>query len=267
MTGRALRRRHLAAARRIVVKIGSSLLAPGGRGVRRDWVRALCAQVADLRRRRREVVLVSSGAIATGRGLLGVARRPGSVAERQALAAVGQPELMRAWAEGFRRFRIPVAQVLLTRDDLTTARRRAHARRALAALLAHGVVPVVNENDIVAVEEIRMGDNDLLSAHVARFVAADALVILSDVDGLYVGPPRAGAARMDIVRRVTPTVRGWAGRGPGSAVGSGGMRTKLDAAARATREGVPVVIARGTDRQILTRVMAGDSVGTLFLPS
>jgi len=264
-----LRARWLGRARRLVVKVGSNLLAPGGKGVRPERLRALADQVARLRRQGRDVVIVSSGAIASGMRLLPASRRSANMVEKQALAAVGQPELMRAYAEAFSRRRLVVAQVLVTRDDLHVASRRANARRTLLALLRHGVVPIVNENDTVAVEEIRMGENDMLSAHVTGLTAADALVILTDVDGLFDGHPgrQRTARRIDVVRRITPEVRRRAGHGAGSAVGTGGMRTKLEAAARVTRAGRPVLIARGTDRNVLVRALRGESVGTLFLPS
>jgi len=264
----ALRVRLLGRARRLVVKLGSNLLAPEGRGVRPDRLRALADQVADLKRQGREIIIVSSGAIASGMRLLPRARRSAAMVHQQALAAVGQPELMRAYAAAFHRRRLVVAQVLLTREDLLVPSRRDNARRTLLALLRYGVVPVVNENDTVAVDEIRMGENDMLSARVARLADADALIILTDVNGLYDGHPARNlrARRIDVVRGVTARVRRFAGSGAGSAVGTGGMRTKLDAAARFTRDGRPVLIARGTDQAVLVRAMRGDSLGTLFVP-
>lgn len=281
-----LRVRLLGRARRLVVKLGSNLLAPEGRGVRPDRLRALADQVAALKRQGREIVIVSSGAIASGLRLLPAVRptfggrrssgtrsrprmrRSAAMVHQQALAAVGQPELMRAYAAAFHRRRLVVAQVLLTREDLLVPSRRDNARRTLLALLRYGVVPIVNENDTVAVDEIRMGENDMLSARVARLTGADALIILTDVDGLHDGHPArdARARRIDVVRGVTARIRRFAGPGAGSAVGTGGMRTKLDAAARLTRDGRPVLIARGTDRDVLVRAVRGDSLGTLFLP-
>ncbi len=269
MTDPAARRKFLGGAKRLVVKLGSSLLAPASRAERRARLRALAEQIAALRRGGRDVVLVSSGAIASGMRLLGVKRRPAGVVAQQALAGIGQPELMRAYAEAFARHRMPVAQVLVTRDDLRDPRRRRNARRALGELLRLGTVPVVNENDTVAVEEIRMGDNDLLSAYVTLLSDADALILLTDVDGLYDGHPRRSpsAARLGVVRAVSPAVRRLAGRAPGSEVGSGGMRTKIEAAGLATRAGHAVLIARGNDRRVLLRALAGEDLGTLFLPA
>ncbi len=263
----ASRLRHLGRAKRIVVKLGSSLLAPEDHGVRASRMAALASQVARLRKGRRQVILVSSGAIASGMRMLGLSSRPKNVVAKQALAAYGQPELMRAYADAFARHRIRVAQVLLTSDDLRSRSRFLHARAALAHLLSQGAVPIVNENDIVAVEEIRMGDNDELSAHVAVLAHADALVLLTDVDGLHTGRPGTnGASRIPEVRSVTSAIRRIADHRPGSGVGSGGMASKVRAAARAARRGIPALVARGTDRDVLVRAVAGADLGTLFLP-
>jgi len=259
----------LGGAKRLVVKLGSSLLAPEGTSVRTERLSALAAQVAELHAQGREVVLVSSGAIASGMRLLGLAHRPAAVEEKQALAAVGQPELMRAYAEAFARHRLFTAQVLLTSDDIMARKRFLNARKGLLALLARGVVPIVNENDMVAVDEIRLGDNDLLSAHVAVLVHADVLVLLTDVDGLHTGRPGrdAGARRLDVVEAVTAEIRKMAGQTPGSGVGSGGMLTKVRAADQVTKAGHAVLIARGTDTQVLLRAVAGEALGTFFLPA
>jgi len=268
IAGTGSRRRLLGGAKRIVVKLGSSLLAPEDRGVRASRLAALASQVARLRRSGRQIILVSSGAIASGMRLLGLRSRPVNVVAKQALAAYGQPELMRAYADAFFRHRIHVAQVLLTSDDLRSRARFLHARAALQHLLIQGAVPIVNENDIVAVEEIRMGDNDELSAHVAGLVRADALILLTDVDGLHTGRPGTnGAARIPEVRSVTAVIRRIADHRPGSGVGTGGMGSKVRAAARAAGAGIPALVARGTDRDVLIRAVAGADLGTLFLPS
>ncbi len=175
-----LRKAVLVPAHRVVVKVGSSLLAPEGRRIRRGRIGSLASQVASLRAAGRQVIIVSSGAIASGMQVLALRHRPAAVEQKQALAAVGQPELMRAWGEALRRHGLRAAQVLLTADDLQARSRCLNARRALAALLERGLVPVVNENDVVAVEEIRMGDNDSLSALVALFCGADALVLVTE---------------------------------------------------------------------------------------
>jgi len=256
-----------ASAKRVVVKIGSSLLAPEGTKVREERVRSFATQVAALRKSGREVIIVSSGAIASGMRLLGMKSRPSSVEQKQALAAIGQPELMRLYASCFGRRGLRVAQVLLTQDDLRDRKRFLNARGALEAILARKVIPIVNENDVVAVDEIRMGDNDTISALVALLCGADMLVLLTDVDGLHRGDPRrdAQAARVPVVDRITPEVRRWAGVSPGSAVGSGGMATKLKAAGMVTRAGHAVLIARGIDKDVLTRAFSGGECGTLFL--
>jgi glutamate 5-kinase len=258
-----------ASAKRVVVKIGSSLLAPEGIKVREERVRSFASQVAALRKSGREVIIVSSGAIASGMRLLGMKTRPTAVEQKQALAAVGQPDLMRAYASAFGRKGLRVAQVLLTQDDLRERKRFLNARAALEAILARKLIPIVNENDVVAVDEIRMGDNDTLSALVALLCGADLLVLLTDVDGLFRGDPRrdSGAARVAVVDRITAEVRRWAGVTPGSSVGSGGMATKLKAAGMVNRAGHAVLIARGTDREVLTRAFNGGDCGTLFLPA
>ncbi len=266
--GSGLRAQLIGGARRLVVKLGSSLLAPEGTEVRTERLDALAAQVAELDAQGREVVLVSSGAIASGMRLLKLSRRPDAVEEKQALAAVGQPDLMRAYAKAFERHGLFTGQVLLTTDDILTRKRFLNARKGLLALLARGVVPIVNENDMVAVDEIRLGDNDLLSAHVAVLVQADALILLTDVDGLHTGKPGAeGVRRLDVVEAVTPEVKRMAGRASGSGVGSGGMQTKVQAAEQVTRAGHAVLVARGTEERILLRAVAGEAVGTLFLPA
>jgi len=256
-------------AKRVVVKIGSSLLAPEGTRVRASRLWDFAAQVAGLRKSGREVIIVSSGAIASGMRLLGMKSVPSQVEQKQALAAIGQPDLMQAYAKAFGEKGLKVAQILLTQDDLRERKRFGNARAALEALLKRGVVPIVNENDVVAVDEIRMGDNDTISALVALLCGADLLVLLTDVDGLFRGDPRkdAGAERVPVVDRITPEVRKWAGVRPGSAVGSGGMPTKLRAAAMVTRAGHAVLIARGTDSGVLTRAFRGEDCGTLFLPA
>jgi len=258
-----------ASAKRVVVKVGSSLLAPEGTAVRRERVLSIAAQVADLCRGGKEVIIVSSGAIASGMRLLGLRQKPSAVEQKQALAAIGQPELMQAWGEAFGKRGLKVAQVLLTRDDLLARKRYHNARKALEAMLERGVIPVVNENDAVAVEEIRMGDNDSLSALVTLMCGADLLVLLTDVDGLHRGDPRreAAAERVEVVEKITSEVRRWAGARAGSDVGSGGMPTKLEAAGMVTQAGHAALVARGTDKDILIRAFRGEAVGTLFLPA
>ncbi|MCW2608673.1 MAG: glutamate 5-kinase [Frankiales bacterium] len=253
-------RQAVAAARRTVVKVGSSSLTTAAGGLDEARVDALVEALAG---RAGEVVLVSSGAIAAGLAPLGLVKRPRDLATLQAAASVGQSLLVQRYATAFGRHGRTVGQVLLTADDVV---RRSHYRNAqttLERLLALGVVPVVNENDAVATEEIRFGDNDRLAALVAHLVRADALVLLSDVDGLYDGDPRrSGAQRLDTVRGPQDLEAVEVG-GTGSAVGTGGMASKVDAARVATSAGVPVLLS-SADR--VAEALRGEG-GTLFEPT
>ncbi len=225
---------------RVVIKVGSALVAPGGLPDP-GAVHALAASVADLRSAGHAPVLVSSGAVASGLGLLGYARPPSAIVEKQACAAAGQPRLMRLWGEAFERRGLGVAQLLLVAGDLGHRRRFLNARHTVEALLAHGLVPIVNENDSVAFEEIRFGDNDRLSALTACLVGADALVILSTAGGLW-----EDGGRGPLIPRVESIAAARAHvSSERSAVGTGGMTTKLDAAEIATRSGIAVWIAPG----------------------
>jgi glutamate 5-kinase len=259
-------RESMKSARRLVVKLGSGVLAPEGRFDRPHFAR-LCHDLVTLREEGRELVLVSSGAIALGVERLGWGKRPTEIPRKQAAAAVGQSLLMERWQQGLGAFDVKVAQVLLTHDDVRDRRRYLNARRALSVLLAEGVVPVINENDTVSVEEIKFGDNDTLAGLVVSVVDADALVVLSDVDGLYASDPRKdpGAELLATVERVTAEVEAKAG-GAGSSVGTGGMITKVRAAKRASELGVPTVIASGRRRSTLVSVARGEETGTLFAP-
>jgi glutamate 5-kinase len=253
-------------ARRIVVKVGSSVLSDGI-SLHGRVFGEIARQVAALRDEGREVVLVSSGAIAIGSRELGWEEPGRSIPEKQAAAAIGQIGLVERWRKVFARRGQRVAQVLVTRAGLESRERFLNARHTLAKLLDLGVVPVVNENDTVATEEIRFGDNDNLSATVVNLVAGDLLVILTDVDGLYVEPPAPGGRkpkRFDVVEAVTPEVAR-AARGSASAFGRGGMTTKLEAAQAAARCGASTVLCNGRARDVLGRVCRGEDVGTLFL--
>ena len=254
-------RPEVTGARRVVVKVGSSSLTTPAGGIDPDRVRVLVDVLAAARERGTEVVLVSSGAIAAGLAPLGLAKRPRGLAAQQAAASVGQGLLVHRYTEELARHGVIAGQVLLTLDDVT---RRAHYRNAhqtLATLLELGVLPIVNENDTVATSEIRFGDNDRLAALVAHLVHADLLVLLSDVDGLYDGPPSREGARL------LPDVRGEYDLGAvtigsvGSAVGTGGMVTKVEAARIATGAGIPVVL---TSADRAAGALAGERVGTLF---
>ncbi len=261
--------RALAGWRRLVVKVGSALVFdPVDGRPRREWMRALADELAGLRQAGREVVLVSSGAIAFGRPA--IARdpvRPLRLEERQAAAAVGQIGLLAAWQEAFSAFAQPVAQILLTIGELEDRRRYVNARNTLETLLQRGVLPIVNENDTVATQEIRFGDNDRLAARVAVLAEADGLLLLSDIDGFYTADPRRDetARHVPVISTIDETVRRQAGPPAGGSIGSGGMLTKIQAAEIATRAGVAVGIADGRILRPLTGLHAGAHRGTLIL--
>ena len=252
--------------RRLVVKVGSGLLtAPNGLDVRR--LERLTAQIVEIRLTGRQVVLVSSGAIAAGFKRMGFPERPKSISDQQACAAVGQASLIMAYEKILEKNRILAAQVLLTAGDLNSRRRYINARNTLCTLLRWGVLPIINENDTVAAEELRFGDNDTLSGMIAGIVEADLLVNLTDIDGLYDSDPRQNpdARFLSVVDRVDDDVQGMASRIPG-ALGAGGMYTKVLAARRIARRGVPTVIANGRHAKVLSNILAGQPEGTLFLP-
>jgi glutamate 5-kinase len=264
---RAHKRRLLPGSRRVVVKIGSSLLTTG-RGIEEARLHRLADEVGELRAGKRQVVVVSSGAVAAGMARLDLEQKPRTIRQRQAAAAVGQIGLMAMYERCFGVRGLIVAQVLLTHDDLAARRRHLNARHTFEELLGAGVVPVVNENDTVADEEMRFGDNDNLCALVATLISADLLVILSDVDGLFTGDPRVdGSARLiPVVGAINEQVLAHAGSS-GGPVGTGGMATKLQAARKATAAGIPCVVADGRSAGVLAAVFDPDrSVGTLFLP-
>jgi glutamate 5-kinase len=250
---------RLAAARRVVIKVGSALLVEKSTGsVNRDWLEALADDIAAVRARGQEVVLVSSGAIALGRRELGLAQRKPKLEEKQAAAAVGQIRLAHAWKEVLERRGFTVAQVLLTLGDTEERRRYLNARNTLTTLLRLGAIPVINENDTVATAEIRYGDNDRLGARVAQMVSADCLVLLSDVDGLYTADPTRDETAQFIpeVPRITPDIEAMAG-GSASDVGSGGMATKVLAAKIAIAAGCHMCIAAGREVHPLRRIESG----------
>jgi glutamate 5-kinase len=249
------------AFRRVVVKVGSNALA-GARSVGLDEaaLRRLASEIADLRREGAAVCLVSSGAILAGREKLGLKTRPTTTQLKQAAAAVGQSRLMRAWEAAFSRHGLTVAQVLLTRDDVRDRRRYLNARATLQTLLKLGVVPVVNENDTVSADEIRFGDNDVLSALVAELVDADRLVLLTDQEGLYTADPRNDPSARLIAEAGTEAAQA-GGAGPS---GSGGMASKVSAAGLASQAGIDAVIASGLRKGALLGAARGAAVGTLF---
>ncbi len=258
---------RLANARRVVVKIGSALFVDQTTGaMNRAWLEGVCADVADLRRAGKEVVIVSSGAVALGQRELKLSRRS-RLEESQAAAAAGQILLAHAYQEILRRFDITAAQVLLTLDDSERRERYLNASKTLRTLLRVGAVPVINENDTVATQELRYGDNDRLAARVAQMVSAECLVLLSDVDGLYTADPRrdASARYVDEVTELTRDILDMAG-GPGSSHGSGGMRTKLEAARIAVGAGCRMCIATGRIERPISALLGGGKA-TWFLPS
>ncbi len=255
---------------RLVVKVGSSLLVGSGEnggGLRRGWLEGLVTEIAAARARGQDVIVVCSGAIALGAATLGLEKGGrGSLADAQAAAAVGQIALSGLWAELLARHGLTAAQLLLTLEDLEDRRRYLNATATLTRLLDAGAVPVVNENDSVATQEIRFGDNDRLAARVAQAARAGAVLLLSDVDGLYDRNPRDPAARLlPEVRGVTAEIHAMADGGSGSGMGSGGMTSKLQAAEIAERAGIALAIANGTHDAPIARALE-QGVGTLFLP-
>ena len=260
------RRTELAHCRRVVVKIGSSLVTNAGAGLDRDAIADWAAQVAKLRARSVEVLIVSSGAIAEGMKRLGWAKRPHAVNEQQAAAAVGQMGLAQIWESCFAAQGLATAQVLLTHEDLGDRRRYLNARSTLRTLVDLGVVPIINENDTVTVDEIRFGDNDTLAALVTNLIEADALVILTDQQGLFSADPRRDPAAKLVSRAQAgdESLEAMAG-GAGSHIGSGGMLTKVTAAKRAARSGAHTVIAWGREPSVLARVFDGEAIGSLLV--
>jgi len=251
---------------RLVVKVGSALLVGADGEPRRGWLSALVGELAAARARGQDVIVVSSGAIALGARRLGLAKGGrGSLADAQAAAAVGQIALAGLWAELLAGYGATAAQVLLTLDDLEDRRRWLNVTATLGTLLARGAVPVINENDTVATEEIRFGDNDRLAARVAQAAEASAVLLLSDIDGLYDRDPRQpGATRIPVVRRVTPDIHAMATAGSSSGLGSGGMTSKLQAAEIAGMAGMALAIIDGRpDRPIGSALASGN--GTVFL--
>jgi glutamate 5-kinase len=254
--------------KRFVVKVGSTLVTNGGSGLDALAIASWAGQIARLCRTGKEVVLVSSGAIAEGMQRLGWAKRPQSIHELQAAAAVGQMGLVQVYESCFREHGLRTAQVLLTHADLADRQRYLNARSTLLTLLGLGIIPVINENDTVVTDEIRFGDNDTLGAMVTNLVEADCLVILTDQPGLYTDDPRRNpnATLVRSARAGEPRLEEMAG-GTGSSIASGGMLTKVLAAKRAARSGAETVIASGREDDVLVRLAAGESIGTLLVPN
>jgi glutamate 5-kinase len=256
----------MADARRLVVKVGSALVTNNGAGLDLGAINEWARQIAQLRRGGRQVVLVSSGAIACGMQRLGWTKRPNAVHELQAAAAVGQMGLAQIYEVAFGTHQLKTAQVLLTHEDLADRKRYLNARATLTTLLELGVVPIINENDTVVTDEIKFGDNDTLGALVANLVEADSLVILTDQQGLFTADPRKDSAATLISQAQAgdAALESMAG-GAGTRVGTGGMITKVIAAKRAARSGADTVIASGREPDVLVRLSRGESVGTLLV--
>jgi glutamate 5-kinase len=260
-------RRALSRVRRLVVKVGSGLITAPGQGPDGKRIAALAADIAAVATDKREVALVSSGAIVTGMARLGLPARPRSIPEKQAAAAVGQSALMWHYEQAFKKHDIQVGQVLLTGQDIGDRGRYLNARNTLLTLLDFDVLPIVNENDTVAVDEIKVGDNDNLAALVAHLIDADLVILLTDVDGLYTGDPRRDptARRLETVEAVTADIRRLVFDAE-AGVSVGGMSTKLEAAQKAGASGIPMVIANGREPGVVTRILKGETVGTYFQP-
>lgn len=259
-----MRKELLARVKRVVIKVGSGVIFNRD-GVDLLVIKSISDDICRLVSDGYEVLVVSSGAVAMGKGALGITGRPQTIPLKQAAAAIGQSRLMRFYKEAFRHHERCVAQILLTRDDLANRRRFLNARNTLMTLLEYGVTPIINENDTVVVDEIRFGDNDNLSALVTNLAEADLLVILSDVGGLYDSNPKKNpqARLIPWVEKVTPEIEAMAG-GVESEVGTGGMASKIEAAKRATLYGVGTVIVNGQLPGVLLRVMGGEDLGTWF---
>ena len=260
------RKALLKPVKRVVIKVGSAVLTARD-GLNRSVIQNLTNDMCGLRRKGIEVILVSSGAISSGLKKIGLSKRPDSLSQKQAVAAVGQISLMIAWQKAFSRHRVKVAQILITRDDFSHRTRYLNARNTIFSLLSWKIIPVINENDTVAVDEIKFGDNDNLSAMVTSLMDAQLLIALTNMDGLYDKDPRdhKDASLIRVVSRVNKEILKCAGGTPGN-LGTGGMMTKLMASQKAALCGVPTIIANGTRPGVLTSLFRGKEEGTLFLP-
>src|SRR5574341_2018478 len=262
------RREWLRRPRRVVVKVGSGVLSRGGLGLHRQVMADLAGALAGQRERGTETILVSSGAILAGMEALGLSERPRDLPLKQAAAAIGQAHLIRAYEEAFQPCGRRVAQILLTQEDLRHRGRYLNARNTLFTLLTLQIIPIVNENDTVAVQEIQFGDNDTLSALVASLAEADLLVILTDTDGLFTADPhRDASARLIPVVRPQDAVVAFCAEETGSAASIGGMSSKVLAARRAATAGIPTVVASGLKAGVVEAAVRGEDVGTFFVPS
>lgn len=262
------RKKHFANVTRIVVKIGTNILTKKNGDANATWVRQFAEVIHSLRQNKYEVIVVSSGAIGAGRHMLHMGTRPQSLAEKQAVAAIGQTRLMRVYKDAFSKLNIPVAQILLTYDDLDSRLRTKNAVNTVEHLLSLSALPIINENDTVAVEEIKFGDNDFLSALVTNFTHSDALILLTNVDGILENP-HAPADKAHCIHTVS--LKTWHDAENGitddtSEGGTGGMRTKIKAARAVVEQGGIAVIANGNDTENIKRILNGETIGTLCIP-
>ena len=259
-------RLRLRGARRIVIKVGTSTLAyPDTKKLNLFRIEHLIREIADLQNSGREIILVTSGAIAAGIGKMGLKDKPESVRENQALAAIGQGVLMHIYEKFFAEYGKTIAQLLLTGNDTIDEHARENCRNSLQAILKMGVIPVINENDAVATDEIKIGDNDNLSAMVATMIDAEVLIILTDIDGVYSGNPKTdnSAKLIDEIDEITPEIEKIAG-GAGTKLGTGGMYTKIQAAKIAKAGGISTLIIQGSEEGALRRCLFGEQIGTIF---
>lgn len=265
MTNTKKTRKNLSSAKRVVVKIGTNCLTDEDSKLDEKSIEKLTADIADLKEDGKEIILVSSGAIGAGLGRLSFQKTPDDMESLQAASTVGQGTLMRKYSELFEKYEIHVAQILLTQEDLTDPNRFQNFKNTIKTLFKWGVIPIVNENDAVAVEEIRMGDNDPLSAFTASGAGADLLVMLTDVDGLHTGDPKKEESAKPIrtVEEITPETENLTEKTSGR--NFGGMYTKIQAAKIATSEGIPVVVADAGESGVLKKILSGKEIGTLFL--
>ncbi len=260
------RKRIFSKARRVIVKVGSNVLTED-LGLNIKAIRSIARQICKLHDDGREVILVSSGAMASGVKKIGLSKRPEEIPKRQAVAAVGQTGLMNAYEKAFERYQKKVAQILLTHEDLSSRKRYLNARNTLHTLLSWSVVPIINENDTVSIEEIKLGDNDNLAAMIALMLDADVFINLTDIDGLHTRDPRCHAdaeliTRVSTINRTTEKLAS----DIAGALGTGGMLSKIKAAKKTTSAGIPMVIANGLKPNILTKLFAGRPQGTYFVP-
>lgn len=264
----ANRREILKNIRRIVIKIGSSILSSPERGLRNEVFSKLAREISSLKSQGYELAIVSSGAIAAGMGKLGLKNKPISITQKQATAAVGQTRLMNIYEKFFSKYKKMVAQILLTHDDLSHRRRFLNARNTMLNLLELGIIPIINENDTVVVDEIKFGDNDNLSALITNLIEADLLIILTDIEGIFTTDPRIDpkAKFIPIIEDIDALQSGIIASDTKSICSIGGMLSKVEAAQKASRFGIPTIIARGTKKDVLKQIVGGEEVGTLILP-